>query len=148
MAEQDRTDRQIHENLQALCDQRFHQDSEEAIGHYVNAPSPFAQESVDRSEMPGFVQLHRKNHLADSVFPDSKHPPDNKRHKDTETGSAEAPPETNLVNLKRICYVPFHLGVPPPHLFLSETGYARNALAFQPVSENATPSDPTKSTKV
>ena len=139
---------QDHEDLQALCDQRFYQNSEEAIGHHVNAPLPFAQESVDRSEMPGFVQLHRKNHLADSVVAHGQHPADNKRHEDAKTGSTEADSEPKLVNPEWIWYVSFHLGVPPPHLFLPETGYARNASAFQAESEDTIQSNTTKNTKL
>ena len=111
-----------HEDLDSFGNQCFHQDSEEATGHHVSAPLPFPQESVDRGEMPGFVKLHRKNDLTDGVFANGQHPTDDKRHEDAETGSAEAPPESDLVNLERIWYMFLHRGVPPPHLFFPKLG--------------------------
>ena len=120
-----------HEDLNSFGNQGFHQDSEQAIGYQVNAPLPLSQEPVDGGEMPRFVKLHRKNDLADGVFPYSEDPADDKRHEDAKTRSTEANLETKLVNPKWIWYVSFHFGVPPPHLFLPETGYARNALLFK-----------------
>jgi hypothetical protein len=117
-----------HEDLDSFCDQDLDQNSEEAVGHHICAPLPFPQEAVDSGEMPGLVKLHGQYDLAYGVLAHGEHPSDNERHEDTETRSAEAGPETNLVNPKWICYVPFHLGVPPSPSVFSHNGVCAERL--------------------
>jgi hypothetical protein len=124
-----------YKDLGSFFNQRLHQDSEQASRDHVNAPLTLSQESVDRGEVSGLVQVHCQNDLGYGVLPNREHPSDNERYEDTKTGSAEAHAETKLVNPKLICYVTFHFGVPPSRSVFAKTAYARNAEVFQAESE-------------
>ena len=91
-----------------FCNERFHQNSEEAIGDKVSVPSPLAEESVDGGEVLGFMEPHGQNRLADGVLAHRQHPSDQERYKDTETRCAETVFETNLVYRKRLWYTSVH----------------------------------------
>jgi len=100
-------------DLDALGNQGFHQDSEEAVGNKVSVPSPLPQESVDGGEVLGLMEPHGQNHLAHGMLAHGQHPTDQEGHEDTETRGTEALPEMNLVNPERIWYIPLDHGVPP-----------------------------------
>src|SRR4030066_158477 len=103
-----------HKDLDAFGNQRFHQDSEEAVGNKVSVPSPLPQESVDGGEVLRLMEPHGQDHLAHGVLAHRQYPTRQERYKDTETRSAEALPEMNLVNPEWIWYVSLDHGVPPP----------------------------------
>jgi hypothetical protein len=86
--------------------------------------SPVGVSILKRS--PPFSGLHRE------------HPADHKRHEDPVTRSAQAVPETNLVNPQRIWYIFLHPGVPPSGFFISQNRSARNAFPFQVLSDRST----------
>jgi len=119
-------------DLETLGNQRFHQDSEEAIGGKVSVPSPLSGESVDGGEALGLMEPHGQNHPADGVLAHCQHPSDQQRDKDTETRSAQTGSQTNLVYRKRLWYTSLHSAFLLPGLLqFTKTGYARNALFFQ-----------------
>jgi hypothetical protein len=89
------------------------------MGDPVHAPLALSQEAVDRGKMPGLMEPHGNNDLADGVFPHCQHPADHKCDEDPITRNAEACPETDLVNGKRIWYSLLHPGVPPPQFLIN-----------------------------
>ena len=91
--------------------------SEEIEGHQVRVPPSFREDAKDTGKVPGFIQPHRKDDLADCVFAYGQHPTYQQRHEDPEIRSAEAVPKMNLANPERIWYVLLVHGVPPPIFF-------------------------------
>jgi hypothetical protein len=97
--------------------------------------------------MPGLMEPHSKNNSADGVFSHREHPADYKRHEDPVTRSAEAVPETNVVNPERIWYPFLHLGVPPSGCSFLKTGLRETPSFFNPYP-TIPPSADTKSSKL
>ncbi len=127
------------DDLDTLSYEYFHHDSEETMGDPVHAPLALSQEPVDRGKVPGLMEPHGKNNLADGVVPHGEHPADHKCHEDPITRSTEAVFETNLVNSERFWCMFLHVGVPPSRFVrIRKTGYARNAFFFQGLSQRFT----------
>jgi hypothetical protein len=116
-----------HKDLAPLEVQCLNQNPEKAMRHKINAPSTFPPKSVNASKAPRMVESHGQNHLAHRVLSHRQRPSNQQGHKNAVTRSAEASPESDLVNSERICYFLFHPGVPPSPCLFPKNGFARNA---------------------
>lgn len=100
-------------DLNSRGNQRIHQHSEETTRNRLGAPAPLPQKSIDSGKVPELMESHGQNNLAYRVCSHREDPTDQQRGENTIARSAEAHIQRNIVNLKRIWYTLFQLGVPP-----------------------------------